>query len=337
MATLNDVAQKAGVTATTASRVMNNMPSLVPISDETCRKVRRAADELKYYPNYFARSLRTKTSKVIGVVVADVTDSFFGEIISGMEKVLDSEGYSFLLSSIQNSTRGDGKHLEKLSRIGVDGLLLAGAMPGTIDEEIGSLSQQKIPMTLIGGRSALAVPSVTVDNFTGGRLVTEHLISGGRTSVVHITATLPRADVTERLEGCKAAMAAHALDGRLRVEVGDGSIESGYQIALRVLRDIVPPAAFFAYNDFVAIGVIRALSSLGTFRIPEDIAVAGFDDIPIAAHYQPSLTSVRQPRAEMGKTGAELLLKMLRGQVIENRDIVFVPELLVRSSSKSVG
>lgn len=335
MVRLKEVAKKAGVSVATASRIINDKPSQVPISQETKRKVLEAAKKLNYYPNIFARSLRTKKTGIVGLIVSDITDPYFGGIIDGVEKVLNENDYYFFLSSAQNSPEKEELYVTKFRKGLVDGLLILGGTQRFTDNEVKQIMESGIPIVLVG-RSAPHhnISSVTVDNFRGGFLATEHLIKLGHRHIVHITSHKPRADGKERLNGYKSSMEKYGLKDRFWIEKGDITAESGYEVMSNILGKIKRPSAVFALNDRSALGVIQAIRNQG-LRIPEDIAVVGFDDIPISAHFNPPLTTVRQPQTEMGKLGAELLLKVIRkeDEITENI-IILKPELIVRRSSK---
>ena len=337
MATLKEVAKKAGVSITTASKILNDKPFQIHISEETKKKVLEVAKELNYYPNIFARSLRTKKTGIVGVIVSDITDPYFGGIINGAEKVLNENDYYFLLSSAQNSPRREELYLTKLRKSRVDGLLILGGTQRFTNNEVEQLVRSGIPIVVVG-RSAPHpdICSVTVDNFTGGFLATELLIKLGHQDIVHITTTEPRVDGEERLNGYKSAMEKHELKNKCWIEKGDITAESGYKAMTNILKKGKRPTAVFAFNDISALGVMRAIRNQG-LRIPENIAVVGFDDIPIAAHFDPPLTTMRQPQEEMGRRGAELLIRAIREREkgAERENIGLEAKLITRKSSGS--
>jgi len=337
VATLKEVAKKAGVSITTASKILNDKPFQIHISEETKKKVLEVAKELNYYPNIFARSLRTKKTGIVGVIVSDITDPYFGGIINGAEKILNENDYYFLLSSAQNSPQREELYLTKLRKSRVDGLLILGGTQRFTNNEVEQLVRSGIPIVVVG-RSAPHpdICSVTVDNFTGGFLATEHLIKLGHQDIVHITTTEPRVDGEERLNGYKSAMEKHGLKNKCWIEKGDITAESGYKAMTNTLKKGKRPTAVFAFNDISALGVMRAIRNQG-LRIPENIAVVGFDDIPIAAHFDPPLTTMRQPQEEMGIRGAELLIRAIREREkgAERENIGLEAKLITRKSSGS--
>jgi len=333
--TLKKIAKRAGVSVATASRVLNDRPSQIRISEETKKKVLKIATELDYHPNIFARSLRTRKTGIVGVIVSDITDPYFSGIIDGVEKVLNENGYYFLLSSAQNSPQKGEIYLTWLHKSHVDGLLILGGTQRFTNNEVKQLVRSGIPIVIVGRSSPHPnISSVTVDNFTGGFLGTEHLIKLGHQEIIHITTSQPRVDGEERLNGYKSAMEKYGLKEKFRIEKGDITAESGYKVMTNILKKGKRPTAVFAFNDMSALGVMRAIRDHG-LKIPEDIAVVGFDDIAIATHFDPPLTTVKQPQEEMGKKGAEFLMRALgegnESSVGEN--IVLEAKLVIRESS----
>jgi LacI family transcriptional regulator len=338
VATLKEVAKKAGVSITTASKILNDKPFQIPISEETKKKVLKVAEKLNYYPNIFARSLRTRKTGIVGVIVSDITDPYFGRIIDGIEKVLNESDYYFLLSSAQNSPRKEELYLSKLRKSRVDGLLILGGTQRFTDSEVKQLVKSGIPIVVVGRKSPhLDISSVTVDNFTGGFAATEHLIKLGHSDIVHITTRRLRVDGEERLNGYKSAMEKHGLKDKCRIEKGDITAESGYKAMTNILKKGKRPTAIFAFNDMSVLGVIRAIRDQG-LCVPRDIAVVGFDDISIAARCDPPLTTVRQPRSKMGKVGAELLMRALsrKSKNSTGENVVLKPKLIIRKSCAAV-
>jgi len=333
--TLKKIAKRAGVSIATASRVLNDRPSQIRISEETKKKVLKIATELDYHPNIFARSLRTRKTGIVGVIVSDITDPYFGGIIDGVEKVLNENDYYFLLSSAQNSPQKEELYLTRLRKSRVDGLLILGGALRFTNGEVKQLASSSIPIVVVGRKSPHPnISSVTVDNFTGGFLGTEHLIKLGHQDIVHIATVEPREDGKERLNGYRSAMEKYGIKDKCWIEKGDITAESGCKVMTRILKKAPTPTAVFTYNDMSALGVMRAIRDQ-ELRIPENIAVVGFDDIPIAVHFDPALTTVRQPQEEMGRKGAKLLMRAIKENNKSNRreNIVLEAKLIIRKSS----
>ncbi len=334
MVILRDVAKKVGVSVATVSSVLNNRPSKVPISDETKKKVLKTVKELNYYPNIFARALRTKITGIVAVVVTDIKDPYFNAIVDGVEQILEENGYYFLLMSAHNSPRKEKLYLNKLRKSRVDGLLVLSGVMQFTNNMIRELSRSKIPIVLVAHRApVLNISSVEVDNFKGGFLATEHLISLGHSDITHITTSYQRPDAQHRLNGYVSAMEKYGLANKCWIQKGGDTVESGYEAMTHVLQKDKRPTAVFAFNDRSAFGVIKALRNR-ELRVPQDVAVVGFDDITFAAHFCPPLTTMQQPSTEMGRRGAEFLLKAIKERDTGTGEhIVFPPKLIVRGSS----
>lgn len=336
MATIKDIAKKAGVSVTTVSNVLSNKSGEISISEKTKSKIMRIVEEVNYYPNIYARYLRTKSTGIVAVMVTDIKDPFFNTIIDEIEQVLEKNGYYFILISAQNSPQKEKLYLNKVRKTRVDGLLIISGIVDISDSMIRELYRDKMPMVLVARRGAYqSISSVDIDNFTGGFLATEHLISLGHCNIMHITTSYRRVDAQDRLKGYIRAMQKHGLRNKCWIEKGTQVVESGYETMTDVLRKGKKPTAIFTFNDRMAFGAMNAIRNEG-LEIPEDVAVVGFDDIPFAAHSYPSLTTVRQPISEMGKRGVELLLEAIKeDRSKRNQHVVFKPELIIRKSSGS--
>jgi len=334
--TLKDVAKKAGVSTATASMVLNNRVSKIPISEETRKKVLEAVQELGYFPNIFARSLRTKKTATIGVIISDIKDPYYAGVIEGIEKVLNENGYNFFFSTTENSLRKEKIYFHKLLEIRPEGFLIVGGIRPFSNEEKNELREERVPMVAIG-RSASSyakVSSVAVDNFKGAFEATEYLIKLGHRDILHISAYQIRVSGTERMNGYKSALKQCGLKNKCWIEKGSVTAKSGYRVMTRVLKEDRRPTAVLAYNDVSALGIMRSIKHYG-LKIPEDIAIIGFDDIPISAYFSPPLTTVRQPQQELGMRGAELLMNIIKEgrESIEVQNIILEAPLIIRKSS----
>jgi len=190
MTTLKDISKKAGVSVATVSKVINNTDSKIPVSKKTKETVLKIAKELNYSPNLFARTLRTKKSGVIGVIVSNILDPFFTGIIEGIEKELNENDYYFILSSVQNDPKKEELYLKRFSSIHADGLLILGGEHYLRDEQLIQLIETKVPVVVIGRKSPhIAIGSITIDNFQGGFIATEYLIKLGHKDILHITSS----------------------------------------------------------------------------------------------------------------------------------------------------
>jgi LacI family repressor for deo operon, udp, cdd, tsx, nupC, and nupG len=333
LATLKEVAARAGVSTATASRILNKKQTRVPVSKETAQKVLAAAASLGYYPDTAAQSLRTRETHTVGVIVMDITDPYFAGLLDAVEKILNRSEYHFLLSSAQNSLQEEQFYLSVLRRSRVDGLLILGGTQRFTEAEIDQLVASRVPIVVVGRVApSPLISSVSIDNLSSAQKATSHLVELGCRRIVHFSTEQWRADAERRREGYERALA--EAGGTAWVEKGSITEESGYRLMDRVLGSGARPDGLFAYNDRLAIGAMRAAREHG-LRVPEDIAVVGFDDIPFALYVEPSLTTVRQPVAEMGRLGAELLLQGIRNREAsragEHREVD--TELIIRKST----
>ena len=336
MTTLKDVAMKAGVSTATASIVLNDRQSKIAISKQTKKRVLEAVDELDYVPNVFARSLRTKKTGIMGVIVSDIKDPYYAGIIEGIEKVLNENGYNFFLSTTENSLRKEELYLDRLHKVYAEGFLIVGGIQSPFaGGQENQLEKEQVPMVVIGrSASRSGVTSVSVDNFAGAFKAAEHLIELGHRDILHISAYHIRVSGNERMNGYKSAMQQHGFKNKCWIEKAEITAQSGYKVMTRVLKKGRIPTAVLAYNDVCALGVMRAIKEHG-LKIPEDIAVVGFDDIPIAAYFDPPLTTVRQPQQELGMRGAALLMNRVKmsEKRVEAQNIILDAQLIVRESS----
>lgn len=330
-ATLDQVARAAGVSRATASRVFSGNPQ---VSDEVRMAVERAAVELGYVPNLAARSLAAGPSESVGVIVPDPGSRLFSDpllprLLRGIGEELSANGLQMVLFAPQSAI--DVQRLEQYLVGGhVDAVLLLALHES--DTLPVRLQARGIPM-VFGGRprQPLDVSFVDVDNHAGGRTATEHLIEQGRRHIAHVAGPGHVPVASERLQGFREAMWNAALRSDL-VEHGELDRDGGEIAMGRLLATGVEIDAVFAASDAMAAGAMWALQVLGR-RVPDDVAVIGFDDSPIAAATQPPLTSVRQPVEDMGREMAKLVLSLsaVRGQ--PPQQMILSPELTVREST----
>jgi DNA-binding LacI/PurR family transcriptional regulator len=332
-----DIAKKAGVSSATVSRVLNKKSSTIPISPKTRDKVLSIAKELGYLPNYMAKSLRTKKTQLVGVVLWDLTDPFFSEILSGIEQVLDEAGYNLLLTTAEANKERELVCLEKLRNFRTDGILIVGGAKSFGESKIKELGIDTRTVVLIGTRTEGAdVSSITVDNITGGYIGTEYLIKRGCRSLVYIAGQEKTIDMEDRLEGVQKAIKTYDLQDRFTIlEQGPGE-KHGYNATAKVLKDLELPTAIFGVNDLTALGIIRAVKDRH-LRVPQDVAVLGFDDLSMADYLEPRLSTVHQPRLQMGQNGAGLLLELIAkkdaGSPEEHQNRILNPKMVIRASS----
>ncbi len=326
---IKDIAEKAEVSASTVSAILNNSRSNIRISDRTKEKVLQIAEKLEYRPNFFAKSLRTRTSYLISVIVWDITDPFYGEILKGIERVLKQEGYQLLLTSADGLEAN--RCYERLKELPVDGVIvLGGPEHGIVKEQV---EERDIPHVYIGlrGSSDLSC-SIAVDNYKGGAIGTEYLLSMGRNELLYVTKRRRTHDEEDRLHGFEDTVEALSTGGvSYRIIETEDDFEGGYSSVLSLLQRNDEPVCIFADDDLLALGILRALQD-NDLAVPAQAAVLGFDNLLISAYTQPRLSTLNQPRLRMGKEGAESLLKRIAGKEVAEPRIVLEPNLILRDS-----
>ncbi|MGJ8721064.1 MAG: LacI family DNA-binding transcriptional regulator [Salinibacterium amurskyense] len=329
---VKDVAQHAGVSVGTVSNVMNHPAKVAPA---TVKKVQRSIDALGFVRNDAARQLRDGHSKTVGLVVLDVRNPFFTDVARGAETRAGKEGLSIILGNSDEDPARELAYLELFEQQRSHGVLISPI--GEITPRLTALRARGIPAVLVDRASPdRSFSSVTVDDVAGGRMAVEHLIAEGRTRIVFVGGPLSIRQVADRLEGARLAAAEH--DG-VTLEVVDleslsviAGRKAGASIAARTER----PDAVFAANDLVAMGVLQALMLQGSdVRVPEDIALIGYDDIDFASAAVVPLSSIRQPAGMIGHTALEILLEEVAAPEMAARHVVFQPELVVRRSTSA--
>lgn len=333
MATIEDIARIAQVSPATVSRVLNKKNSLIPISQKTIDKITAIAEELNYTPNAFAKALRTQKSNIIGVVVWDLTDPFFSDIIRGVEEVFGGAGYNLLLSSAKESEEQEQRCYEKLLEVRAEGILIVGGPREFKHEDM--IKKFNKPVVFVGTKQEFPnSASVVVDNELGGAMGTSYLLKKAYKSYVFFYCKKATKDLEDRRKGIELELSRHSFTESVHmVGVGVGE-EASYEAAFGLLQDVEKPSAVFAMNDFSALGIIRAVNDLG-FTVPRDIAVLGFDNLSFSQYIEPRLSTIHQPRYTLGEKGAELVGDLIAGKTMveEERHIVLAPKLIVRSSA----
>ena len=334
--TMKDVAAEANVSVATVSAVLNEQVGRIPVSEKTRDAVLLAVKKLNYRLNEQARSLRTGKSHTVGIVASDITQPFSGEMIRQVEKQVYKRGYSFLLSDIQNNREREKFYLNLFVQKKVDGILFVGVSNEIEDEGILGLVKSGIPVALTERQiEGSKVPSVRVDNSKGAFLATSHLVLQGRRKIGYIAGPSGNIISPERQHGYTEALnKAGAIVSEEFVVEGGLGLEDGYRAMCELLKKADRLDGVFAFNDMVAIGAMKAIRGNG-LRVPDDIAIVGFDDIPVAEYCEPGLTTVRQPVVEMCIKGVDLLLDMLDNGGSKGQRIVLEPQLVIRQSCGS--
>lgn len=326
-ATIRDVAQRARLSVATVSRVLNGFEN---VSEEARAKIAAAVKELGYVPHAGARSLSLARTNAIGVVLPALHGEFFSEIVRGMDQVASARGYFLLLSNMHPESPKGGTAVLSALRGRVDGLLLMA--PHVQDHELVEALPSGLPTLLVNTRGQPAgCPGIHVDNAAGAEAVARHLLSLGRRSIVHIAGPVGNIDAQERADAFRQSVAATPGVELITVP-GDFYEESGERAVEQLLAEGRRFDAIFAANDNMAIGALTALRKAG-LRVPEEVAVAGFDDIPLAKHL--GLTTVRVRIAELGERALARLIGIL-GKRDDGGDELHAPELVIRASTGAI-
>lgn len=329
--TIVDVARQSGVSLGTVSRVINNDVHVAPDTREHILKVMQ---EMGYVANRQARSLRGSKTNVIGVLAPDLGTGYIGEIMHGIDNELGLAQLDLMLFTTHRTAIKEVNYVANLVRGMVDGLLLV--LPRNPADYTGTLTRRKFPFVLIdhqgGGTPCMAVGAT---NWQGAYQATEYLIKLGHKRIGFITGWKDLGAATDRLAGYKSALRTYHLseDPQLIYE-GTFARLDGYAGASALIDIDNPPTAFFASNDDMAMGVMDAVHNRG-LRIPEDISIVGFDDIPQAALVRPALTTVRQPLEQMGGVATQMLIDLIQNPEKRIERIELPTELIVRGSTST--
>lgn len=327
MTTIRDVARKAGVSVATASRALNGH---LNVTDGARKRVTDAAAELNYIPHSGARSLTRQRSDAIGVVLPDLFGEYFSELVRGIDRVAHQAGLQLLLSNMHGSAQGTATAIRAM-RGRVDGLLI---MPPECDPSylVANLPPN-LPTVLINFPSGtIDVPSVGIDNYSGARAMTEALLAGGCKRIAHISGPRDNRDARERLRGFVDAMREGGGEQSPLILPGDFTEEAGAEAARLIIAGNVAVDAVFAANDMMAVGCLAVLREAG-IEVPDNVAVAGFDDIPLARHTYPALSTVEVHIADMGAAAMSLLLAQLQGDDAPAQNQLLQPALMMRGTT----
>jgi LacI family transcriptional regulator len=310
MATIKEVARRAGVSVGTVSKVLNGVDSVTPVRRES---IFAAMRELDYHPNYIARSLKLSRTHTLGLVVSDITNPFFSQLVRGAEDAAMKKNYLLLTFNTDDRVDREKQVLSVLRVRRIDGALLVVAPSREKPSHITELSAMGTPVVCLDRvPRGIKVDSVTVDNVGAARDCVTHLIDGGHRRIAILTGSLLLQTARHRLRGYKEALRRRGIgiDPRLICE-GNFRTESGYELATNLLSSRERPTAIFASNGLMCIGALKAIGDLGLL-CPQDIALASFDDLAVSAVLKPTLTAVVQPAYDIGYRGAELLVQRIQ-------------------------
>ncbi|MEW5978787.1 MAG: LacI family DNA-binding transcriptional regulator [Acidobacteriota bacterium] len=317
MATIKDVARRSGFSPSAVSFVLNDAPLARYMAEESKKRIREAAAELGYHPNQFARSLRSKRSRTIGVVVFDISDPYCTQILRGVEGALYKSGwYLPLLADAQNDRMRFRRYVKMLLERQVEGLIVLGNSVYPENELLQTLLECRTPFVLIGRElESGAVSSVTGDNELGAGMVVEHLYSLGHRNMAFIRGPAAFVDSSQRWKGTllSAERLGLSIDNRLifSLDLHNAGHEGGYELTRELLNTGKPFTSLVAYDDLTAFGAIRALTEAG-LQVPRDCSVTGYDDLATSTFYNPPLTTIHQDMEIQGATGVGILLDELK-------------------------
>jgi len=333
-ATSFDVARLAGVSRTTVSFVLNNVPG-IQISDVTRRNVLEAARQLNYHPNESGRRLSSGKSRMIGLVLLQSTeqvfnDAFLLQVLVGLEEAASRSGFHVLLKHIKAAPPYEYSQL--INENHVDGIVFSG--PLQEDPLLIELHNRGFPIVLMGQMPHTTLPYVDANVTLGAETAVNHLIARGHKRIGMITnASFRYATARQRRDGyCQALKSANFAIDETLIQQGDFTPSSGFN-AMNALLDLsARPGAVFVASDVVAIGAMQAVKQRG-LRIPQDIAIIGFDDIPMAGHLDPPLTTIRLPAYGIGWAAAERAIRLILGEELETQGVLLDTELIIRQST----
>ncbi len=331
--TIKDIAKVAGVSHTTVYRALNDKPRINPATKERIISIAR---EFNYQPNVLAQSLVLGRTKTLGLVITTIVNPFYTELAKGIEDTARSLGYTIFLCSTNFDISLEGLYIDMLRCRGVDGIIFTSAH--THDPNITRLVEDQFPLILVNRRVygdpvMERTDYVVVDNIRGGFLAVEHLIRMGHGRIGVISGSSDSSPAVERLEGARKAFSDYGLDpADLLVVEGDFLKPSGYEAAKKFLDMKNPPTAFFGLNDYMALGAYEAVLDSG-LRVPEDIALIGFNNIIFSAMKGIELTTIGQKKYEMGSAAVHILIDRIEGRDGDTvKQITLEPELIVRRS-----
>jgi DNA-binding LacI/PurR family transcriptional regulator len=324
-ATIDDVAARSGVSTATVSRVLSGS---APARPETRRRVLEAARELDYRPSGVARALKRQETRTLGLVITDITNPFYPQIVRAVEGAADARGYDVVLADGANDPERELEHIDRLVERRVDGIIVASSR--MTRRHADRLHATAVPVVLVNDsvpRSGL--PTVTTAHRLGARIATEHLVALGHRDIGHIGAPADQASAAQRRQGVREATRAAGLPEPIVVD-GDGDVAGGAATVGRLVAAGV--TGIVAYNDLTAIGALRALRRRRV-AVPDRLSIVGFDDIEMAAWTEPPLTTIRQPTRTLGAWAVARLVGALTDEPNQPDRASLVPELVVRGST----
>ncbi|OCW59572.1 LacI family DNA-binding transcriptional regulator [Hoeflea olei] len=325
---LKDIAQRAGVSTSTVSRALSGS-SL--IAEATVDRIRALADEFGYRPNVRARNFRTQKTMAVLIVVRDIGNPFYLEVFKGVERVARQAGYSVLMANTEGDREREVEYFEMLSDGLADGMILmTGAVPGSVRKSARGFDNVVVALEMV---EDFHVPQILIDNEAAAVAAVNHLIGLGHTRIAHIAGPIPEGMSIRRQKGYVLAMQKAGLEIPPHyVCRGDFTLQSGERCARALLSGEGRPSAIFVANDEMAFGVIRHACQIG-LNVPADLSVVGFDNIAFSEAFLPSLTTISQPRLDIGERAMSVLLDLMNGKSLPADPTILPTQLLVRETT----
>ena len=327
--TMQQVAERAGVSLALVSLVMRDAPN---VSAYRRQLVLDAAAELGYRPNVLARNLASRRTNTVGIVLNDLHNPFFAEIVDGIQAASDEAGYRVLIGNGKRSRRGEAETIETFLQFRVDGIITAGA---TMQMSAIEAAAASTALVLVGRTSrSRVIDSVNTDDAVGARLAVDHLVSLGHRRIAHIDGGTGAGSEARR-RGYSAAMTDHGLAAEIVIAGGDFSEAGGYHAASELLEQPRRPTAIFAANDLSAAGVLDRVEDAGIV-VPDEMSIVGYDNTALAAMQHISLTTINQPRDDLGRLAMKFLLERFAEKRTDSVHHVIAPTLVMRRTSSEL-
>ncbi len=327
---IKDIARAMNISYSTVSRALNNSPR---VKEETREHIQRVAAEMGYLPSAVARSLVTRHTNTIGIVVTKITDLFFAEVIQGIEETALTFGQNVILTNSDGKPERELAAIQNLRERRVDGIILVAACADQESKrQLFTLSGLDTPIVIINNVHGEHIGySIEIDNVDGGRQATRHLLDLGHRRIAHIAGPATEWDAVERQSGYEQALhQADLIVNPALIIRGDSQPEGGLLAMQQFFSLADPPTAVFCYNDATALGAMQAAHAAG-LRIPQDLSIVGFDDIALAPFFAPPLTTIDQHKREMGILAVQMVLDLLNNKAVQ--DCVLPSRLVIREST----
>ncbi|WDD98298.1 MULTISPECIES: LacI family DNA-binding transcriptional regulator [Thalassomonas] len=325
MSTIRDVAKEVGCSTATVSRALSNPEK---VSKASLKRIHAAIEKLQYRPNMLSQQFRNKQANTIVILVPDIANLFFSTVISGIENVAQSKGFNVLLGDTRDSSEREKSFINLVETKQADGVIQLRPY-----SKNSMLPKKFVTAVNACGCEDTPYPAVRIDNADAARQVTEHLISLGHKKIGLISGLTDNPHTIDRLKGYKQALAQAGIEfDPALVAEGDFTLWSGLNASEHFIRMTDRPTAIFSMNDEMAIGAMKGLKAKG-LKIPEDISIAGFDDLEFSKYSDPPLTTVAQPAEKLGEKSAELLFQLIDGETSSQNEYVLPVEFIIRQST----